>query len=163
MSGRSRLAGEYIATLGVLVVMGVNAVRAAPTPAQDCLNNQKLIVSALWAHALESKIPPEHAVLLTNLSVYFKDNRIPSCPLGGTYPPVLAVTREPLDVDQAPICSLGSPEQHLQWANKRWGSGVVQRARWLVVVVAIVIIPPLLLAWRRRLARGGEPPSDVGD
>ena len=148
---------------GLLLAMRLTAGQVGPAAPANCLTNQRLIVSALWAHALENKIPPDHAVLLTNLSVYFKDNRIPSCPLGGTYPPVLAVTREPLDVDQTPICSLGSPEQHLQWANKRWESGVVQRARWLVVVVAIVIIPPLLLAWRRRLARGGEPLSDVGD
>jgi len=163
MSARSRLAGEYIATLGVLVVMGVNAAPAAPTPAQDCLNNQKIIGGALWAYSRENQIPADRAVLLTNLTMYFKDHRLPTCPLGGTYPAVLTVTRELLDVEKTPICSLGTLEQHRQRAGERRESGAVQRARWLVVVVAVIILFPLLLAWRRRLARAGAPPSDAGD
>jgi hypothetical protein len=152
-----------LALLSFLVAIGLTAGQAAPTPEEGCLNNQKIIVGALWAYSLESKIPPDHAVLLTNLAGYFKNNRLPTCPLGGTYPAVLTVTREPLDVEKTPICSLGGPEQHLQRASERQESAAIQRARWLAVPVAVVILSPLLLAWRRGTARIGAPPSDTDD
>ena len=166
MSARSRTPAPWSRRLGlygVLLAVALAAAAAATSPELDCLNNQKMIVSALWSYSLENKVPPDHTVLLVNLAPYFKNGQIPVCPLGGTYRAVLTVTREPLDVEKTPICSLGGFEQHLERALQQQHSPLAERARWLAVVVAVVILSPLLLAWRRRTGRAGEGSSDAGD
>jgi hypothetical protein len=166
MSARVHQPGQRKRTwlaLGFFLAIGPAALPEVPTPDLDCRNNQKMIVGALWGYSLENKVPPGHTVLLANLAGYCKNQRLPSCPLGGTYPAVLTVTREPLDVEKTPICSLGTSEQHLERANERRESATLQRARWLAVVVAVVILSPLLLAWRRRMARVGQAPSETDE
>ena len=96
-----------VAIIGLLAAIAIpNFVRARNTAQQNaCINNLRQIDSAKQQWALENKKNDTDSPADTDVQVYIKNNRYPTCPSSGTYT-VNGLTNDP-------VCSLSTlPTKH---------------------------------------------------
>ena len=97
-----------VAIIGLLASIAIpNFVRARNTAQRNaCINNLRQIDGAKQQWALENKKSDTDTPAQSDVEVYIKNNRFPSCPGGGTYT-VGAVNTDP-------TCSKsGAPDLHV--------------------------------------------------
>jgi prepilin-type N-terminal cleavage/methylation domain-containing protein len=85
-----------VAIIGLLAAIAIpNFVRARNTAQQNaCVNNLRQIDGAKQQWALENKKSDTDSPTSTEVGLYLKNNRYPSCPAGGTYT-ISAVSTDP--------------------------------------------------------------------
>ena len=95
-----------IVLLGIAIWLGLSYFFMLPPvvcefqPASAaCLNNRRQIEAAIDQWAMDRDKTNGDVIVLSEIVQYFKENRLPTCPDGGTY--VCGVV-----VGQKPICSL---------------------------------------------------------
>jgi prepilin-type N-terminal cleavage/methylation domain-containing protein len=86
-----------VAIIGLLAAIAVpNFVRARNTAQKNaCINNLRMIDNAKQQWALENKANDNDTPTSDQVRVYIKNEKMPSCPGGGTYQ-VLAVNTDPI-------------------------------------------------------------------
>jgi prepilin-type N-terminal cleavage/methylation domain-containing protein len=99
-----------VAIIGMLAAIAVpNFVRARNTAQKNaCINNLRMIDNAKQQWALENKANDADTPTEDQVRVYIKNEKMPSCPGGGTYS-ILAVNTDPTCSESAKGHVLSAP------------------------------------------------------
>ena len=107
----------FLLALLVIAIVIPNFIAARLSRASNaCVNNLRQIEGAKEQWAVENNKQPNEIPTVANLSPYFKDDKFPICPSGGTY----IIGR----LDEDPKCTLADstwPNNHaLNYTNSWW-------------------------------------------
>ena len=109
--------GLFVGVFGFVVVIAIpNFMRARLSKsANACINNLRQIDGAKQEWAVENNKSSNDIPTSAEIAVYLKNDRLPVCPLGGTY----IMGR----VDEDPKCSISTtawPNDHVLTPTNNW-------------------------------------------